>query len=51
MVYLRRAFREYQSVVGGIHNADECRAAFLAIKSIAFKSGRVDVGSFAATEI
>jgi hypothetical protein len=46
-----RAFRDYQGIIGGINNLVKRNAAFLTIEPIAFKSGRIDIGRYAAAEV
>jgi hypothetical protein len=47
----RRAFRDYQGVIGGINNPGKRNAAFLTIEPIAFKPRRIDIGRYAAAEV
>jgi hypothetical protein len=51
IVCRRRAFRDYESIVGRINNPRKRNAAFLTIESIAFKPRRIDIGRYAAAEV
>jgi len=47
----RRAFRDYEGIIGGINNPVKPNAAFLTIEPIAFKPRRIDIGRYAAAEV